>query len=717
MSKKILPYHFVPNHRQGDILESLVSHVPGPGNENLYSGEMRVELTFLTPFFCGAGRYAKKGGRFQPKEREDTKEHTYLAPLTYPEMTFSKDGKEAVLPQDAQFVIPPTTLKGLYGDLIDKITAAPMKRVTDPSSGIQFRFLQSPQEVKAGILFQNGERWEIFPADPNAPIVFNNDRPKGSVIRSLGDIRSENYLSPKTVCFRHKKIPGAYKVEKSGAYFLPATLGRINGAGNWVEVAYQYKGWAKKYGSENNHRRQLYGTVFLCLDHISSAGDLCPVSSSVIEIYKKTWSREENEKYVALKNGMAIFFLADSHGEVVAISPNFRMKWPFLDGLHYTDTNHRIQDGSRKRGQVGYLPGEALAPNGTIEETRLTPRQRMFGYTFQADCMQQGKQESDYLAAYAGRVHFNMAVHQGESGRRSTDEWMLPILGQPQASSYEHYLLPDKEGKVTDYGLPHLARTETSRLAGRKHYLHQPANQFKKVKDGSGQNCTLLAHLRPVLGNDTEPFPVFRFTVRFTRLADWEVGLLHRVLNLSGTVDLPLLKNAIKTQVTHAQALKHMAVRGVKLGYARPLGWGSALSQVKGIRLTSRLGSLPRDADAKDFLEALDRKVDRWFQEGKGKPFWQKTYALRALDMLCRFRWPDFSTERDDFDYPRGGEKNEIFAFHMNFKKGHIANRLNRKAGMDSPLPPVEEVWSKPYKISGPATHGPGTRHHPNKKK
>lgn len=636
--KKMLPYHFVPNHQPGDILEPLVSHVPGE-DENLYSGEMQVELTCLTPFFTGAERYKKTRDGYRPKGKGDEKEHTYIAPLTYPSMRFDQESGEPVIPEGAQFVIPPTTLKGLYGNLIDKITAAPMKRVTEPKSGIQFRLLKSPQMVRAGILFEGEDGWKIYPAKKNPAMSFHRHWRTRARVHSVFDLTTDE-----------------------------------------VEVAY---GYGTKHKS-------------VVISIKPGRTDLLTIPSKVIEIYKQTWDRKTIKNRPELQNGMAIFFLTNEAGKVVAISPNFRLKWPFVDGITQTDRYHSKKP-AKNRPQFGYLPGEALK-NVAIQETKLTPRQRLLGYTFQQECKQADVAKEKYLEAYAGRVNFNFAVHDHSTGRVYSEPWTLPILGQPKPSSYEHYLQADGHPPlVKDYGLPLHEETQKPKLAGRKHYLHQPVNKVKRSEihhDNPGQNGTLLSHLRWDFQNDC-PFPVFRFTVRFTRLADWEVGLLVRVLNLSGSQAPEKLAALIRQSHKHADALKALELRAIKIGYARPLGWGSAMSQVKGLRLAKSSRNFEK-AETSPFLEALDAKMDQWFEEGKEKSFWEKTYATRALDMLSRFRWPEFTQSIEDVDYPRG-RKGDIFAYHMDLQKDHVDRRLNKKPGVPSPMPPAEDVWDKSY--------------------
>ena len=407
----------------------------------------------------------------------------------------------------------------------------------------------------------------------------------------------------------------------------------------------------------------------------------------------------------ALENGMAIFFLTKGTHKVVAISPNFRMKWPFLDGTTQTNRYHGVYE-PKNRPQFGYQPEEALEGK-SIQDTKLTPRQRMFGYTYQDNCKQPGKKKTEYLEAYAGRVQFNFAVHQPDTGRIYDGPWTLPILGQPKPSSYEHYLRPYKDELVTDYRLPHRDTDPVPHLAGRKHYLHQPLNQVKKGESSvknPGQNGTLLTHLRWDW-QKPNPFPIFRFTVRFTRLAKWEIGLLYRVLNISETRSPNTLVEPIEQPLIQGNIFKELQLRAVKLGYARPLGWGSTMSQVQSLRITETFGQAAKAIDdSTPFLTALDKKMDAWFPEGEGKPFWEKTFATRALDMLSRFRWPDFTNQAQDYDYPRrwridskGKETKEIYAYHMELHKHHLDQRMNSPEGVETPMPHPEKVWEEAY--------------------
>jgi len=669
----MLPYHFAPNQRPSDtILEELVPHQGSHDGQTLYSGEMQVELTFITPFFTGAGRFKKGEHTFEEKGRDDTDDHTYVAPLTYPAMDVS--GKvQAKLPDAARFLIAPSTLKGVYASLVDALTGAPMKRISKREKGISFRLLRNPQRVKAGVLFQVGDDWVIYPAVKGSLPNFRRQRNRAEVtnaVASLDALRQGDFASPPHN--RGNRIPENHR---------------------WVEAHYDYSDWDR----DAERRRRKHTTVLIQVDPDLADEALLPIPERVLNYFDgKAWDRKGLNAPPPLREGQAVFYLTDAAGEVVAISPNFRLKWPYLHTPREINAFHP-DEKPRNRDQFGYFANEAL----NREPTLLTPRQRLFGYTYQDECRHQPHERKDYLEAYAGRVHFNFAVHQPQSGTLVTQPLTLPILGQPQPSAYEHYLQPHLDPKtqartIADYGLPTLDQ-EPADLAGRKVYLHQPPVAWNTPTTGEtpNQNSTLLAHLRPNL-KAKDPFPRFRFTVRFHRLANWEVGMLHHLCNFSASADANAIAAALGQGFEGAEALNELKVHALKLGYARPLGFGSALTKVAKLNLRQADNPKAIPFDAKGMQQAWLDKIDSWFPYGKGKKFWKKTRYTKALDHLLRFRYfENRFPQKVAWKYPsRGGN---IFKYHMDIHKEHVEKVLDGSGNLDSPMPPVTKVWEETY--------------------
>ncbi|MBF0121100.1 MAG: hypothetical protein HQK79_19895 [Desulfobacterales bacterium] len=632
MPKYQNPYHFVRNLPINDkILQTVVLH-----NENkseLLSGEIKVELTCLTPFFTGAERYIKKNTGFIKKKAND-EEHTWIVPLTYPETSPSDINFD-----NKQFLISPQTLKGIYGNLIDKLTCSRMKRVAEMDQGINFRLISNPNKVKAGKLEKNNEEYKILIADKFS-----------------------------------------FKFQR-----------------DWEKVKYNYNhyGYSKIFLKFNKNQKKL------------------TIPLNVVEIYEKTWQRVHKDNprkkidRPILEHGMAIFYLTNNKGEVVAISPNFRIKWPFRDTILYHNTfDPQCLNHKKKREQLGYAKTEALK-----KDTKLSPRQKLFGYTLDDECIHPEQKKDEYLPAYAGRVHFNFAVHVKGTGSIDNTPLRLRILGKPQPTSYENYLSPKNksgESKISDYGLP-IFDEKGGDLAGRKHYLHNPLIDINNImdKEESTQNSTLIGYLKPDFSNIKAAFPKFRFTVRFEKLEPYELGMLLLILDISHTNDSEIEKifNILKNK--NIDNLNVMNILALKMGYARPLGFGSILSNVSSANIWSSINresaNSPKSIDnneTESYKRQFFQKLKDWFGPSVNTDnFWNRptSYHLKDLNTLLLFRCHEKFSEVE-FNYPHG-DKGMIFNHHMNVHKKHIDLRFSDQSNSNptlspSPFPQVSKIWN-----------------------
>ena len=689
MTKFQLPYHFVGNDAAtGRILEDIVPHAgkkdaaasPANGKE-LFSGEFKVKLTCLTPFFTGGERYIEEDGKFEKKPKDDTDHLTYIAPLTYPSPNY-EGRQKSNCPDPAHYLVAPATLKGAYGNLIDKMTSSPMKKIAECKKGFQFRLLKNPTDVQVGIAIKEKNVLCIYPAAEGKSLEFSK---KG------------------VDCA--KKYPLSSQDMKNGKSWL-REYGHSKGSKGkpeyrWVPVKYNYP-------SE-------YQSVRIKIDPSLSSDKILKISPKLLKIYKESWDRRDSggNPFDApeIEAGMAVFYLTDADNFVVAISPNFRLKWPFLDSVLYTD-RYSSKAYASLRDQVGYMEGEALKGETKKRETRLTPRQKLFGYVFDRDMAR--RPEEEYLDSYAGRVHFNFAVCKPKREHIANDQKKLKILGSPQASSYEFYCKPlERDGarSIGDWGLPTVGRKrERSRLAGRKHYLHDPQAAIEPsqyVDDGSSQNrerkeskdnqfSVPLSFLKPDIEADgpEEAFPQFRFTVRFDRLERYELGMLYFVLNLSGGSDLSRIHACLRAKRS-LEKLADSEILALKMGYARPLGFGSVLSTVeeRSVRCALSLGEKREFSDDELDRAWIDRMKEWFLPKKEPDSIWNIAPHLQELKSLLLFRVHANGSESGfRFSYPE--EKSAIYAYHMAIHKTHIERRMKNRKTL-SPLPSAKEVWDR----------------------
>ncbi|MBF0240056.1 MAG: hypothetical protein HQM12_20330 [SAR324 cluster bacterium] len=739
MSQFQLPYHFVSNdHPKSEILTPIVSHrLEDSKDKTLYSGEFHVELTCLTPFFTGNQHYIRVSDRLQPKPKDDSDHHTWIAPLTWPEVDLTRRSIEDLTQiqwDQHSFLISPDTLKGLYGNLIDKLTAAPMKRVKE--RGFHFRMLK-PEWMKAGLLVQQGNQWKIQEAErfqfdegkqaqkdsrtwkkaeyhhPNQPKGFANDY--GSLSLKLSQ---SHYPIPESLINVWKN---AWEYNRDLDFHLTAKslndlkqaripeLDRVIQAlrpltqspENLIRTAFRKQikeaikdivtedvlvSWiAKKPGNkidEKEMQKEIRKARRSIADQIVNVAE------------KKT---VKLEKKPALKTGMVIFYRLNSQNKVAALSANLYLKWPYQHSV-WNEFQFTPDKTPQRRKQLGYFREEALKTS-----KQLTPRQKLLGYVFDKNSRHPDTPQDQYLPAYAGRVHFNFAVCKPLSSQIQ-GPLTLKTLGSPKPSAYEFYVQPQPPESATptlsDYGF--WEDPQVAPLAGRKHYLHYPpvAEDLSVFQSQTQDNlnATVVGALVPDF-KQSQPFPSFKFSVRFDKLEAYEVGMLQFVLNLSqGTKGQEIAGFLKEGKYTD---LKELNVLAVKAGYARPLGLGSMLSQVRETQIhpvfpQEAKTELPQETQKQEsfFHEQFDQKLRSWLDPHSKADLWNLARHTRELKQLLRFRVHEAYKNKTEplFDYPR--EKEEIFKYHMEVHNHHIERRIKDQTTR-SPFYSAEKIWEK----------------------
>jgi len=223
----------------------------------------------------------------------------------------------------------------------------------------------------------------------------------------------------------------------------------------------------------------------------------------------------------------------------------------------------------------------------------LCPACRTFGWV--ADKKAEGQQ------AYAGRVRFTHGIT--EPGKyEQCDEPITPaILSSPKPTTTLFYLL-NQDGKPTDVDY----NTHNAQLRGRKVYRHH-GKQFRKneyERDPNGeQNRTVRGALKAGAK--------FTFTLDFENLAEVELGALLWALELE--------------EGMHP-----------RLGYAKPLGFGSVRVQVtklEQMRPEERYQSFESWDTGWSDISAQKRGLKERFQEVMSELYGQFDQLLPIQDL------------------------------------------------------------------------------------
>ena len=331
--------------------------------------------------------------------------------------------------------------------------------------------------------------------------------------------------------------------------------------------------------------------------------------------------------------------------------------WHYYYRWAYTDSVRRDADAPRLE-RHGLFPLEAEhahddegAPKG------LSAVRRLFGYTGDNDGSAGiGKGDHSQLM---GRVFVNAGLEVLDESDTDDVRFLKPTflkeLGMPRPSAVEHYLKqphhpksrPSDNATLMTYG-DAVGYDEPGELAGRKFYLDRKDAQAEDASDTNKQNE------RSTLALDaSKPRRKFRFTVRFRDLDASEIAAILVAL-------CPDQFNGVLGG-THSDGYCS------KLGYARPLGWGSVRIEAKALLLLNESGDVP----------ALKPEGDLggWVKKNH-----QTTATQGEWLAIHRRNHPNAA------DYPRpqqsdrNGERN-IYTFHTSLRAEHSRNRRYKKDG------------------------------------
>lgn len=325
--------------------------------------------------------------------------------------------------------------------------------------------------------------------------------------------------------------------------------------------------------------------------------------------------------------------------------------WHYYYRWAYTDSVRKDADAPRLE-RHGFFPlDDERATDDDRAPKGLSAVRRLFGYTGDNEGSA-GIGENDY-AQLMGRVFVNAGLEI--VGENDTDEQrflgptFLKELGMPRPSAVEHYLKqpyypnprPYDQAKLATYG--DAAGYDTpGELAGRKFYLdRKDAYTGTPWEDASNTN---KQNDRSTLALEaSRPGRRFHFTLRFR---DLDPAELTAVL-------VALCPDQFKAILGGAHADGYCS----KLGYARPLGWGSVRIEAKAL--------LWLDATAERPTMIPEKDLAGWVRENYTKAASQDEWLS-----IHRRKHPDAA------DYPR--RDGEIYTFHTTLRAEHSRARRYR---------------------------------------
>lgn len=334
--------------------------------------------------------------------------------------------------------------------------------------------------------------------------------------------------------------------------------------------------------------------------------------------------------------------------------------WHYYYRWAYTDT---VRKTGGKLERHGLFPLEAeRSLDGNKGDKHRPPKElswvrRLFGYTGDNEGSA-GIGTGDH-AQFMGRVFVNAALEVVGENDSDDGRFLKPTflkeLGMPRPSAVEHYLKqphhprprPSDNATLVTYG--DAAGYDTpGELAGRKFYLDRKDAYGPDGKglvpgpaadhsDANRQNDRSTLALEA-----SKPGRKFRFTVRFRDLDPTELAAILVAL--------------CPDQFKGVLGGTHQDGYCSKLGYARPLGWGSVHIEAKQLLLLDEASEVPTlkpEANLSDWAAKHHRKTatqDEWLA-------------------IHRRNHPDAA------DYPRAAGNENIYTYHTRLRAEHSRNR------------------------------------------
>lgn len=628
------PYGFV------SLVKDLKTAPPiwhdGTSSQDRLSGEIRLEFETLTPLLVGweRGQVGDSGS-------------DWPLPANLPTVGQLKDKKSVLCPLRAPWgkrpvIIPGDSLKGLLRHELGALLGAPMERVAERS-----------YSYRPNAMFAQGA--QLIPRIARVP---NN----GIEMKALDDktqvrVPTRLELLPPNLRYDKRREQNAnyYRFDDGNG----ATYRGGQGAGEKLNSKRNLHEKLTANPSQPTEKATLSQAVqdgylatvrhLVDLDH----GHFSERHPDVPKTVKGDAARTrilKAAKDEVFQPGDLVWVEWDTEKKcIVSLGWHYYYRWAYTDSVRKT---------GGKFERHGLFPLDKERENDAEAPKKLSLVRRLLGYTGDTEGSA-GIGAGDH-AQLMGRVIINAGIEV--IGENDTDEQrflkptFLKELGMPRPSSVEHYLkqpdYPNPKGRndkatLLTYG-DAAGYDAPGELAGRKFYLDRPEAVAEDASDTNKQNDRSTLALEA-----SKPGRKFRFTVRFRDLDATELAAI--VVALS------------PDQFKAALGGKHDAGYCAKLGYARPLGWGSVRIEAKELLLLDEAGEAP----------TLNSEADlaAWVTKNH-----QKTSTQDEWLAIHRRNHPNAA------DYPRppqadrNGERH-IYTFHTGLRAEHSRNRRYKNGG------------------------------------
>lgn len=324
--------------------------------------------------------------------------------------------------------------------------------------------------------------------------------------------------------------------------------------------------------------------------------------------------------------------------------------WHYYYRWAYTDSIRKDADAPRLERHGLFPLDKEREKDVDAAPKELSAVRRLLGYTGDNEGSA-GIGEGDH-AQLMGRVFVNAGLEVVGDNDSDDDRFLkstfLKELGMPRPSAVEHYIkqpdYPNPKGrndKATLLTYGDAAGYDTpGELAGRKFYLDRQNAVAEDASHTNRQNDRSTLALEA-----SKPNRKFRFTVRFRALDAFELAAI--VVALS------------PDQFKSTLGGTHNDGYCSKLGYARPLGWGSVRIEARQLLLLDETVEAPTLKPAADLAA--------WVTKNH-----QKTPTQSEWLAIHRRNHPNAA------DYPRAKGRygnGSVYTFHTGLRAEHSRNR------------------------------------------
>lgn len=623
------PYGFVA------LPKELVTAAPiwhdGTSSPGRLSGEIRFELETLTPLLVGWER-----GQVGDNESD------WPIPVDLAETRLVKN-KPVLCPMRAPWgkrpvIIPGDSLKGLLRHELGALMGAPMERVAERS------YSYRPNA--------------LFPNQPSPKLIARIARVpnEGVEMKTLDD--STQVRVPTKLDLLSMNLLYDKRREQNANYYR---FDDVNGA-----IYRGGQGAGERLNSKRNLHRKLTANP-------SQPTETATLSQAVLDGYLATvrhlvdldsghFSQRHPDVPKAVTGDTArgrILKAAKEEvfqpGDLVWVEWDTEKKcivslgWHYYYRWAYVDSVRKDADAPRLE-RYGLFPlDKEREKGGDGAPKELSAVRRLFGYSGDNDGSA-GIGEGDHLQLM-GRVFVNAGLEV--VGENDSDEQrflgptVLKELGMPRPSAVEYYLAqphhprsrPSDKATLVTYG-DAAGYDAPGELAGRKFYLDRPNALATDASETNRENERSTLALEA-----SKPGRKFRFTVRFRDLDALELSAILVALS--------------PDQFRSALGIAHADGYCSKLGYARPLGWGSVHIAARQLLLLDEAGEVPTLKPEADLVA--------WVTTNH-----QKTSTQDEWLAIHRRNHPNAA------DYPRARDhegKENIYTFHTKLRAEHSRYR------------------------------------------